>query len=195
MRCGYCYNIDIVKGKGKMSFEKVLSFLDTRINLLDGVVLSGGECTIHPGLESFIHEIKQRNLLVKIDTNGSNPLVLEKLIQIKAIDYVALDFKAMPDQFYSITKSGLFNEFEKSLQVLISSSIPFEVRTTFHSGLIDAQALQNMVTYLETKNYRGVYYIQNYLNDTSTLDNLDNDYARINPAILNSDSFEIAIRN
>jgi pyruvate formate lyase activating enzyme len=195
MRCSYCYNIDIVKGKGKMSFEDVLSFLDTRVNLLDGVVLSGGECTIHPGLESFIQDIKQRNLLVKIDTNGSNPQVLERLIQSKAINYVALDFKAMPDRFYSISKSDLFNEFENSLEILIESTISFEVRTTFHSALFDMPAMQNMVSYLETKKYKGVYYIQNYFNNTPTLDNLDNDYKRFNPAILNSDSFEIVIRN
>jgi pyruvate formate lyase activating enzyme len=95
MRCVYCYNVDIVRGKGRMSYDEVYGFLDTRRGLLDAVVLSGGECLMHRSIESFIIELKKRNLLVKIDTNGSYPLVLSKLINEQLIDYVALDFKAM----------------------------------------------------------------------------------------------------
>jgi pyruvate formate lyase activating enzyme len=195
MRCRYCYNIDIVKGKGNMSFIDVLKFLDTRKNLLDGVVLSGGECTLHSGITSFIREIKNRDLLVKLDTNGSNPQILYKLIEEELIDYVALDFKALPDQFYFITQSELFNKFEKSLELLISSDLTFEVRTTVHAKLINSQTLRQMMSYLKKKNYHGVYYVQNFMNDTPTLENLEYDYQKLTPEDIQFGELEVIIRN
>ncbi len=178
-----------------MSFEEILQFLDSRKNLLDGVVLSGGECTMHKGLESFIREIKNRNLLVKLDTNGSNPQILNKLIKAKMIDYVALDFKALPDQFYFVTQSDLFNKFEKSLELLISSDLPFEVRTTVHTKLIDAQTVEQMMNYLKKKNYRGIYYVQNFLNNTPTLENLECDHQKLSLEDIHSEGLEVVIRN
>ncbi len=178
-----------------MSFEEILQFLDTRKKLLDGVVLSGGECTLHSGIESFIREIKKRDLLVKIDTNGTNPQILQKLIQANLIDYVALDFKALPDQFYFITQSDLFNKFEKSLELLVSSDLPFEVRTTVHAKLIDAHSIQQMMAYLKKKNYKGIYYVQNFLNDTPTLENLEYDYQKLTLEDINSNALEVVIRN
>ena len=119
MRCLYCYNPEIVNGKGSLSFEKILSFLHTRKNLLDAVVFSGGECLLHKNILSLIEEVKKMGFLVKIDTNGSKPEILQQLIKNKWIDYVALDFKAMPSHFEKITQSKLFLPFEQSLQLLI----------------------------------------------------------------------------
>lgn len=105
------------------------------------MVLSGGECTLHADIIPFIVEIKKRNMLVKIDTNGSKPKVLEKLLNDKLVDYVALDFKALDRNFYSVTQSDLFGKFEKSLNILNSGLIPFEVRTTVHSTLLNTEEL------------------------------------------------------
>ena len=73
MRCSYCYNPEIVFGKGKYNFEEAIQFLQKRINLLDGVVLSGGECTLHKELIPFVKEIKNLGFKIKIDTNGTYP--------------------------------------------------------------------------------------------------------------------------
>lgn len=195
MRCVYCYNPDIVLGKGKFSFESVLRFLKTRNGLLDGVVLSGGECTLHPNIIFLIKEIKKMGMKIKIDTNGSKPTVLSKLIDENLIDYLALDFKALDRKYYATTKSHLFNQFKKSLDLLIQSKISFEVRTTVHSNLIHQEDMQAMVAILEDADYTGKYYLQNYMNDVKTIGNIENSTKKhINISQLNS-KLNITFRN
>lgn len=174
MRCLYCYNPDIVLGKGKINFNEVLTFLKTRKGLLDGVVLSGGECTLHKKIIDFIKEIKAMGFAVKIDTNGSNPKILNSLIRDQLIDYVALDYKSLPHTFKELTQSGLFSEFQETLSLLIQSNIPFEVRTTFHSSLITESDFIEMIKYLESQNFEGNYYVQHFMDNVPTLSNLDN---------------------
>lgn len=195
MRCKYCYNVDIVKGKGTMDFKDVYPFLDKRKGLLDGVVLSGGECLLHAGLNNFLREIKARNLLIKIDTNGTRPHVLKELIEVELVDYVALDFKSMPNQFYWITQTNLFGVFEKTLDLLLEKQMNFEIRTTVHSDLLSKKDIQEMIYFLERKNYSGTYYIQKYFNDTVTLGELSNDEVLNFPGRFQSENFEIVIRN
>ncbi|MBW1654303.1 anaerobic ribonucleoside-triphosphate reductase activating protein [Flavobacterium quisquiliarum] len=179
MRCLYCYNPEIVLGKGKMDFDSILSFLKTRKRLLDGVVLSGGECTLSKNIISFIKEIKTMGFAVKIDTNGSNPKVLNSLIHDQLIDYVALDYKSLPHTFKKITQSGLFSPFEESLKLLIQSNIPFEIRTTFHSSLITETDFVQMIEYLETQNFEGNYYVQHFMNNVPTLSKLNDSHKEI----------------
>ena len=174
MRCEYCYNPDIVLGKGKFTFEETIRFLKSRKNLLDGVVLSGGECTLHKSIIPFIKEIKALNFLVKIDTNGTNPEMLKYLLDENLIDYVALDFKAPCGKFQNITKSDLYKDFEKTLQLLVAGNCNFEVRTTIHSDLLNQSDIQEMVSCLEKNKYKGNYYLQNYINNTNTLGHLKN---------------------
>ena len=172
MRCLYCYNPEIVLGKGKISFDEVLSFLTKRKNLLDAVVLSGGECTMHKNLIPFVEQIKALGFDVKVDTNGSSPKVLQQLIENELIDFVALDFKASESKYTRVTQSNLFSAFEKSLHLLLQNKIPFEVRTTFHSDLIDEPELRSMIRYLENKQYSGDYYIQHFVNNVETIGDL-----------------------
>ncbi|WP_264551153.1 anaerobic ribonucleoside-triphosphate reductase activating protein [Flavobacterium sp. N2038] len=179
MKCLYCYNPDIVLGKGKIDFENVLSFLKSRKGLLDGVVLSGGECTMHKNIIPFIEKIKALGFMVKIDTNGSKPLVLKELIQKKLIDYAALDFKSLPETFEHITQSDWFSEFEQSFSLLMDSVIPFEIRTTYHSSLISESEFIKMIAYLETRNYEGNYYVQHFMNNVPTLSKLENSDKKI----------------
>ncbi|MEZ0182276.1 anaerobic ribonucleoside-triphosphate reductase activating protein [Flavobacterium oncorhynchi] len=194
MRCLYCYNPDIVLGKGNTDFETVLAFLKTRKGLLDGVVLSGGECTMHRSIITFIKEIKALGFTVKVDTNGSKPNVLRKLISEKLIDYVALDFKSLPDAFKQITKSNLFSEFEESLLLLIASSIQFEVRTTIHSNLINKSELLKMRTYLETQNFEGNYYIQHFRNNVPTLTSLGRSDQKMSSTDFSASKVKIVFR-
>ena len=120
MRCLYCYNPEIVFGKGTIEFSEVLSFLKTRIGLLDAVVFSGGECMIHKNITAQIKQIKALGFAVKIDTNGSKPEVLNHLIEENIVDYIALDFKAVPDKYEHITKSNLYKPFLDTLKILIN---------------------------------------------------------------------------
>lgn len=172
MRCGYCYNPEIVLGKGKLSWSHVLDFLLSRRRLLDGVVFSGGECTIHPQVIPFVREVKKMGFEVKIDTNGSRPGVIRQLIEDNLLDYVALDFKALPEKYWQVTRSDLFFPFEKTLEILISSGIRFEVRTTVHSDQLTDWDLQKMENWLRGKGYSGTYYLQHFRGDKPTLGEL-----------------------
>lgn len=169
MRCLYCYNPEIVLGKGTIGFDSFLAFLMKRKGLLDAVVFSGGECMIHKKIAEHIEQVKTLGFLVKVDTNGSKPELLKQLIEDNVIDYVALDFKATPNKFESITKSNLYAAFEKSLRILLNSKLPFEVRTTYHSDLLDENDLQKMIVFLEASQYQGNYYVQHFRNDAKTL--------------------------
>lgn len=172
MRCLYCYNPEIVLGKGNITFSEAISFLKTRQGLLDAVVFSGGECLIHKNILDQIKKVKELGFLVKIDTNGSNPNILRELIDSELIDYVALDFKATESDFQQITKSDLFLQFEKSFEILQESRVEFEIRTTYHSKLIPDGKLNEMIEYLVAKNYLGNYFIQSFKNNVTTLGDL-----------------------
>lgn len=172
MRCGYCYNPEIVKGKGKLGLADVLVFLKKREGLLDGVVLSGGECTLHPGIIDFAREIKALGMQIKLDTNGSRPDVLAKMMSQNLLDYVALDFKSLPGSFQKITRSSFFDQFEKSLKLLLANNIPMEVRTTVHSSQINGDELAEMKDFLAARGYKGQYYLQHFVNQTKTLENM-----------------------
>jgi len=185
MRCSYCYNPDIVCGKGKISFSDALSFIDRRKHLLDGVVLSGGECTMYKDLDAFAVAIRQMGLLIKIDTNGLNPALLKSLIQSQLADYIALDFKAPHSKFRAITRTLQFSKFERSLDILLSSDISFEVRTTIHSELLKQEDLQEMALFLEEKKYGGNYYLQYFINNTATIGALPASHGRIDIGRLN----------
>jgi len=195
MRCLYCYNPEIVLGKGTTTFSEAISFLKSRIGLLDAVVFSGGECLIHKNCVDHIKRIKKMGFLIKVDTNGSNPEVLMQLINEKLIDYVALDFKAVPSDFYKITKSNLFQQFEKSFDILLENKVQFELRTTYHSDLISDKKWDEMLLYLNSKNYTGNYYIQSFKNNVETLGDLTNSNEIKEKAKSNSLRFNIFYRN
>lgn len=194
MRCLYCYNPEIVLGKGRISFDEILVFLQKRKNLLDAVVFSGGECLLHKNIIALIQEIKKLGFLVKIDTNGSKPIILKELIENKLIDYVALDFKSMPNHFEKITQSNLFKSFENSFKSLTKTKFPFEVRTTVHSDLIDLKQMQSMIAYLEDIHYEGNFYIQFYVNNSNTLAKLGYSNRELERELLSTDKIKVYFR-
>lgn len=169
MKCDYCYNPEIVFGKGTFYFSEIISFLKSRRNLLDAVVFSGGECLIHKDIISVIKLVKSLGFLIKVDTNGSQPKVLEKLIGEKLIDYVALDFKGTKEKFFAITKSDFYSQFLSCFEVLQASYIPFEIRTTYHSSLMNPEDIAAMQHVLLELGYDKNYYIQNFRNYQNTI--------------------------
>ncbi len=171
MRCPYCYNTPIVFGEGKVSLEDALNFLQSRRNRLTGVVLSGGECTLYPHISELAKEIKGLGFKIKIDTNGTNPKILKKLIEEKSVDYIALDYKAPKDRFQEITKNRNFESFEETLNYLIKNDFPFEARTTVHSDLLSEEDINKIIDDLHERGYKNRYFLQNYLHVSDTIGN------------------------
>lgn len=169
MRCLYCYNPDIVLGKGKLSVEDAQNFLTSRQSLLQGVVFSGGECTLHHDLIRLARIAKSMGYRIKIDTNGTKPHVLAELWQEKLVDYIAMDFKGIGTKYREITLSNTFDTFATSLTLLQQTEIPFEIRTTWHADLLSREDLRAMISYLEYHGYQGDYFIQYFKNDVRTL--------------------------
>ncbi|MDA3881823.1 MAG: anaerobic ribonucleoside-triphosphate reductase activating protein [Bacteroidales bacterium] len=143
-RCGFCHNPSLVLPKlynraENISPEDVLDFVSTRKNWLDGVVITGGEPTLHADLPDFIASLKEIGLSVKLDTNGSNPSMLQSLITAQLIDYVAMDIKTKfePDAYAAITActdSQLVDHIVQSLCILRNSGIDYMLRTTIVPG-------------------------------------------------------------
>ena len=170
-RCAYCHNPELVLCADKpKAMQDVWAFLQSRQKLLDGVVLSGGECTLAPKLDVFVEKLRSLGFKVKLDTNGSNPSLLEYLCNSRLIDYVALDYKAPESCFEKIT--GYRNKvfFFQSLDYLCrKSNIPFEVRTTVHTELLDEKDIAEIIYDLDTRHFKGELYLQNFISSGETL--------------------------
>jgi len=169
MRCLYCYNKDIVSGKGKITEAEALAFLQGRRGLLEAVVLSGGEATLYGDLPGFCQKIKALNFKIKLDTNGLNPEMIQYLAENELVDYIALDYKAPKEKYYAITKNKHFDSFIQSLNFLIKKQFAFEVRTTVHGDLLRVEEINRIIKDLVKRGYGGTYYLQPFLFTKDTI--------------------------
>ena len=172
MRCDFCYNADIVFGKGSIDIDEALGFLQKRAGLLDAVVLSGGEATLYGDLPGLCRRIKTLGYKIKLDTNGLQTEMVGTLVHERLVDYIALDYKAPQKQFADVTKNSHYEDFAKTLELLIGSDVDFEVRTTLHSDLIDEEGINAIIADLKQRGYRGRYYIQHFLAADKTIGGL-----------------------
>ena len=128
--CWYCQNATLLDRSEDLT-PALFGFLEKRKGLIDGVVICGGEPTIHPDLPDFIRKIKGMGFDVKLDTNGTNREMLASLIENKLVEYVAMDIKAPPEKLAEIVKSqNRLDSVEKSIDVLLSGGVEYEFRTT-----------------------------------------------------------------
>ncbi len=189
MRCPYCHNPQIVKGKGRGDVGQVFDFLKKRAGLLDGVVLSGGEASAYPGLPDFITQVKKLGYAVKLDTNGLRPDIIDDFLRQSFLNYIALDYKAPLHKFKKVTGVDKYNEFTKTLDLLCAQkAIPFEVRTTVHTDLMDEDDVDAIIHDLENRGYQGRHAIQNFTHsdDRPTLG-----FMREQERILNTDALYV----
>lgn len=163
MACSYCHNPELVKGElAKLPAHQVVEFLESRKGLLEGVVLSGGECMMSAQLPEFAGYLKSLGYKIKIDTNGTNPDMLAQMLGAGLIDYVALDFKAPRELFEGITQFEGYDLLERSLTLLMAAGIGLEVRTTVHADLLEEADINTILQRLGALGYRGNYYAQNF---------------------------------
>jgi len=132
-RCPFCHNGEsVLNAQSELDFDEILAYLKTRTGLVDAVVFSGGEPTLEPDLEVKIKSVKSLGFLIKLDTNGTNPVLLEKLIDEGLIDYVAMDIKNSPSLYAKtsgVTNINLDN-IRKSISIIMKKAPDYEFRTT-----------------------------------------------------------------
>ncbi|MCQ2792601.1 MAG: anaerobic ribonucleoside-triphosphate reductase activating protein [Bacilli bacterium] len=151
-RCPFCHNSALVLNQHNpiIPWDEIKTLLKDRLGKIDAVVITGGEPLIHPDIIDKIKEIKALGYRVKLDTNGTNPKLMIKLIEDKLIDYVAIDIKNAIGK-YSLT-SGVnklnINPIQESIQYLLNHQFPYEFRTTaikeFHN-LDDIISIAKMI--------------------------------------------------
>ncbi|WZL72873.1 anaerobic ribonucleoside-triphosphate reductase activating protein [Clostridiaceae bacterium 35-E11] len=140
-RCPFCHNSELVYGNGiRISEEYIFDYLQKRRTMIDSVCISGGECTLYDDIDIFIRKVKKLGYLVKIDTNGTNPKLLAKLIDEKLLDYIAMDIKAPIHKYDLLT--GVKTNTEKileSIQKIQNGKIDYEFRTTLCKELLNEE--------------------------------------------------------
>jgi pyruvate formate lyase activating enzyme len=161
-RCGYCHARHLVEpmpGGEAIPLEAVLLCFRRQPGWLDGVVISGGEPTAHPGLLAFIRRFRAQGIAVKLDTNGSRPDVLERLLALGLLDYVAMDVKGPLDGKYAeVARAPVdLDAVRRSIELLMRGDVPYEFRTTVCPATLGAEEIER--TALAVRGARA-YYLQ-----------------------------------
>ena len=143
-RCPYCQNPDLVTLKKKFdcSGKEALDYVSIRKDIVEGLVITGGEPTIYDELPNFIKRAKAIGTKVKLDTNGANPAQLKELLKSGLLDYVALDIKTSLSKYNLVTDMKNAPEaVSESIRIVMSSETPYEFRTTCVPGIVDEEDL------------------------------------------------------
>lgn len=149
LRCPYCHNPGLVPcGSSSGTWDKLLAHLSVRRGWIDGVVLTGGEPTADPDLTGMLEALSERGIPVKLDTNGSAPHVLERVIEAGLVDYVALDVKTFPGRYARFGPAGVGESVTRSISMLLSSGVAHEFRTTVYPPLITPDELPELASSL-----------------------------------------------
>ncbi|SCZ80797.1 anaerobic ribonucleoside-triphosphate reductase activating protein [Acidaminobacter hydrogenoformans] len=145
--CPYCHNRPLILPAAQtLTKGSVMAHLEKRAGLCDGVVISGGEPTLQPGLEAAVKEIRRLGYKVKLDTNGTRPDVLERLLSRGLLDYVAMDVKSSPERHKHVTGGSARDRsaVEQSIALLMASPVAHEFRTTVAFPLHDYEEVKKI---------------------------------------------------
>ena len=175
-RCPFCHNSDLLGKEGPegMTDRELLSFLEKRRGILDGVCITGGEPTLQPELENLIRAIKEMGYAVKLDTNGAKPEVLKKLSQQGLLDYVAMDIKNSPEGYgetVGVPRMDI-SGVEQSIKFLLEGEQPYEFRTTVVAELHNETTMESMgkwLSYLISGKKPAKLFLQGYIDRDSVL--------------------------
>ena len=180
LRCEYCHNPELViqpfRKNIAISEEDIISFLQKRESLIDGVVITGGEPTLQKDLIPFIKKIKDMGFLVKLDTNGTNSKVVKKILDLDIVDYWAMDVKYEKEIYIQNLKDKIpYNEVERSISLIKEKARDYEFRTTYVKGIHTIDSVKGIGQLISGSKR---YYIQNFRPGKT-----------INPALNSANSF------
>jgi pyruvate formate lyase activating enzyme len=179
-RCPYCHNPELIELNGMESIkeEKIFEVLDKKKKWIGGACVTGGEPLLHSEIKELIKKIKSRGLMVKLDTNGSNPELLKELIDEKLVDYVAMDIKAPKTKYSKVAGTNVnIDAVEKSVEILKSGKVDCEFRTTVVPGLLNKEDIIEITKWIKGAKR---YYIQQF----RPLNTFDKKYLEVEPYTL-----------
>ncbi len=162
LRCPFCHNASLVnvKDDNEISEDEFFTFLKKRVNILDGVCITGGEPLLQKDITSFIARIKELGYSVKLDTNGFYPHKLKELLDLKLIDYVAMDIKNSKKKYSKTCGVEVdINKIEESIALLLSSEIDFEFRTTVVRELHTSDDIESIAKWISSA---PKYFLQSF---------------------------------
>jgi len=167
-RCSYCHNSSAVNNIGdRIDEEEVINFFKKRKKFVDALCISGGEPTLQNDLYKFICRVKEEGFLIKLDTNGTNPNLLRRLIDEKLIDYVAMDIKAPLYKYSSVTQTNInLHDIEESINILLENKVDYEFRTTICKELLNVEDIKTIAN--ELKGCK-TYVLQNFRDGETVL--------------------------
>jgi len=147
-RCPFCHNPELVdpeRFEGLIPEAEILPFLEKRKGRLDAVVITGGEPTLQPELIPFVIHIKAMGYLIKLDTNGARPEVLEDMLGRRLLDYVAMDIKAPLARYGEVARAKVDDrKILRSISLIMGSGVDYEFRTTAVKSLLAPQELEEI---------------------------------------------------
>lgn len=183
-RCPFCQNPDLVlnyKSLPSINPEEIFNYLSLNKKWVDALSITGGEPTLHKDLPDFIKEIKKKNFLVQLETNGTNPQMMEELLKKNLINYVAMDVKAplIRDKYREVSgintkENNLFEKVKESIKILLNSKIDYEFRTTVVPALLNKEDIITLATQIKGAKK---YALQQFVPQKT----LNKDYEKVKP--------------
>ena len=140
--CPFCHNSSLLpmESESLIRENEIFDFLQRRRNLLEGVVISGGEPCLQDDLAGFCRRVKGMGFDVKIDTNGSRPEVIERLLAENLVDFIAMDIKAPLTRLRELTgRSSHGPQINRSISLIAESGIDHLFRTTDVTPLLSSE--------------------------------------------------------
>ena len=168
LRCPFCHNAGLVKTPTAQANaqEEVMAYLAKRKGILDGVCVTGGEPLLHPDLAVLLQSLKDMGYLVKLDTNGALPHKLSQILATGLVDMVAMDIKHAPHGYPQATGCDIdFSTFAQSMDILRSSGIDFEFRTTVVKGIHQKEDIVQIAQLVGND----PYYLQKFVDSGNLL--------------------------
>ncbi len=176
MRCPFCQNADLVlpdrfEGSELLPEDAFFSFLESRKGKLAGVAVTGGEPTLQADLPRFLGRIREMGFLAKLDTNGTNPGMLEQIVKAGLVDYVAMDIKNAPSKYAwtagvresqaeDSPAARLQKNVQQSISFLMKGTVPYEFRTTVVNGMHTKEDIVCMARWLQGAH---AWYLQQFI--------------------------------